>query len=69
MIAGRRSADIWCGIEKDDFVRQQRRRFLRGIVLAVLLGVSRLANADDPLRSRALNEGTDERQIKIVRVA
>lgn len=45
-------------------MRQQRRRFLRWIALAVFWGVSRLANADEPLRDRVLKDNTDERQIK-----
>ncbi len=45
-------------------MRHRPRWLLRWIVLAVLWGVSWLANADEPLRDRVLNDNADERQIK-----
>lgn len=45
-------------------MQHRPRRLLRWIVLAVLWGGSWLANADEPLPDRALNDNTDERQIK-----
>lgn len=45
-------------------MRHRLRRLLRSITLAVLWGMSWLANADEPLRDRALIDNTDKRQIK-----
>ena len=53
-----------CLASKDGFVRHQPRRLLCSIALGVIWGVSWLANADEPLRDRALIENTDERQIQ-----